>query len=87
MHGGSRQNRDCRTDGEEVAPLVDLAARPPGAGAPRRAGRAAVHAKQQRRHDGQLVSTRGLGSFFFFLKNGSAILGYCRSLLKIAWAK
>lgn len=66
MHGGSRQNRDCRTDGEEVAPLVDLAARPPGAGAPRRAGRAAVHAKQQRRHDGQLVSTRGLGSFFFF---------------------
>lgn len=64
MHGGSRRDRGCRTDGEEGAPLVDLAAHPPGPGATRRAGGAAVHAGQQRRHDGQLVSTTGLGSFF-----------------------
>lgn len=65
MYGGSRQNRECQTDGEEDAPLVHLAARPPGAGAPRRAGRAAVHAKQQCRHDGQLVSPSGIDLLFF----------------------
>lgn len=84
MHGGSRRDRGCRTYGEEGAPLVDLAARPPGPGAARRAGGAAVHAGQQRRHDGQLVSTAGLGSFF---EKRSAILRSCRTILKKAWAK